>query len=83
MASKKQILNLLEDLARQLDIRVRYEKTTARGGLCKHKGKYQIIIDPKANDDFKIDTVVQALKSFNLDKIFISPALRDILEITN
>ncbi|MDR2869591.1 MAG: hypothetical protein LBV04_03990 [Deferribacteraceae bacterium] len=80
-STKKQLLGMLEDLARQMDIRIRYEKTTARGGLCKHNDKYQIIIDRKSNDDFKIDIIAAALKSFDLSDIYIAPKLRDVLEI--
>lgn len=70
---------MLEDLARQLSIRIRYEKTSARGGLCKHNDKYQIIIDRKSSDDFKIDIIANALKSFDLSDIYIAPKLRDML----
>ena len=80
MSPKKQLLHSLEDLAKQLNIRLRYEKTSARGGLCIHKGKYNIIIDPKASDDFKIDVIVSSLTAFDLSGFFISPKLRDLLE---
>lgn len=78
--NKKQLLLLLEELANQLNIRVRYEKTAARGGLCRHNDEYQIIIDRKATDDFKIDTLARALKTFELSDIYIAPKLRDLLD---
>ncbi len=81
MAPKKQLLHSLEDLAKQLGIRVRYEKTSARGGLCLHQGKYNIIMDPKASDDFKIDLMASALKTFDLSGFFVAPKLRDLLEL--
>ncbi|MDR0453296.1 MAG: hypothetical protein LBH05_00625 [Deferribacteraceae bacterium] len=81
MSPKKQLLHSLEDLAKQLGIRVRYEKTSARGGLCLHHGTYKIIIDPKSSDDFKTGIIAGALKSFDLSGFFISPKLRDFLEL--
>jgi hypothetical protein len=72
---------MLEDLAKQLDVRIRYEKTTARGGLCKHNSNYQIIIDRKATDELKIDVIATALRGFNLADMYISPKLRDVLEL--
>jgi hypothetical protein len=59
---------------------VRYEKTSARGGLCLHEGQYLIIIDRKTSDDFKIEVIARELKNFDLSDIFISPRLRDIIE---
>lgn len=77
---KKAVLLGLENLAEQLGIKIRYEKTQARGGLCRHEGKYQVIIDRKATDEFKIDVLVTALKTFDLSGIFISPQIRALLE---
>ena len=80
MSPKKQLLRSLEDLAKQLNIRLRYEKTSARGGLCIHRGKHNIIIDPKSSDDFKIEIIVRSLAAFDLSGFFIPPKLRDLLE---
>ena len=79
MSSKKYLLHSLEELAKQLSIRIRYEKTSAHGGLCLHEGKYNIIIDKRASTDFKISVIVGALKTFDLSGFFISPKLRDLL----
>ena len=82
MSNKKALLLSLEDLARQLNIRIRYEKTAARGGLCQHNGQYQIIIDRKTTDDFKIDVIANSIKTLDLTDIYISPKLRDLLDIS-
>ena len=79
--SKKPVIAELENLCEQLDIKVRYEKTSARGGLCRLDDKYYIIIDKKTNEDFRIDVLVRELKNFDLTDIFISPRLREMLEI--
>jgi len=81
MSSKKELLQSLEELAKQLEIRIRYEKTLAKGGLCLHQGKYNIIIDRKSSVDFKIEVIAGALKTFDLSNLFISPKLRDLLEL--
>lgn len=79
ISGKKAVLAGLENLAEQLNIKIRYEKTQARGGLCRHEGKYQIIIDRKASDEFKIEVITAALKTFDLSGIFISPQIRAVL----
>ena len=81
MSPKKDLLRSLEELAKQLGIRVRYEKTSARGGLCLHHGSYNIIIDPKSSVEYKIAVISGALKTFDLSNLFISPKLRDLLEV--
>ena len=81
MLPRKQLLAALEYLARQLNILIRYEKTAARGGLCLHNGQHQIIIDRKATDAFKIDVITNAVTTFDLSGIYLSPKLRDLFEI--
>ena len=71
----------MEELAAQLDIKIRYEKTSARGGLCRHNGKYQIIVDKKASEEFKLNVISEALKNFDLSNLFISPQLREYMEL--
>ncbi len=78
---QKEDLALLEDLARQLDITVRYEKVAARGGLCRHNERFHVIIDAKSTDEFKIEILKQSLLKFDLSALFIQPRLRDILEL--
>jgi hypothetical protein len=79
MQGKKALLKGLEELAAQLNIRVRYEKTSARGGLCKHDEQYYIIIDRKASEDLKIDILARELRNFDLSDIFLSPRIRELL----
>jgi len=76
----KQILKELESLCSQLGIVLRYEKTSARGGLCRVEDKYYIIIDRKAKDDYKASVIANSLKNFDLKNIHIKPKLREYLE---
>jgi hypothetical protein len=78
-------LDQLEALAYGLGIEVRYEKipqddVTISGGLYRLKGKNVIVIDSRAKAKDRIRTLVQALKPFNLNNVYIRPALRELLE---
>jgi hypothetical protein len=78
-------LSQLEGLAYQLGIQIRYEKigeedVRSTGGLCLVKGTQVIIINSKATTKDKIQTLVKALRNFDLDDVYIRPALRDLLE---
>lgn len=50
------------------------------GGLCLLKGEYVVIINSKATAKERIKTLVVAIKHFDLDQIYIRPALRELLE---
>jgi hypothetical protein len=79
------LLNLLEALARQLGITLRYESvngedSSSTGGLCRIKGDYVLIIHSQAPDREKIRLLTEALRQFPLNDIYLKPALRDHLE---
>ena len=78
-------LTQLEGLAHTLGIQVRYEKIveeelSSTGGLCRVKGEWVIIINSKAAINEKIHTLVKSLKNFDLNDIYMKPALRELLE---
>ncbi len=78
--SKKDTLKELEELALKAGIKVRYEKTEARGGMCTFQGSPLIIIDRKASDDYKIAVLAENIKKMDLADIYISPKMRELLD---
>jgi hypothetical protein len=77
----------LEELAESFGIQIRYEPirqdedlVRVVGGLCLLRGKYVLIIDSKAAMGEKIRTLAEAIRHFDLDQIYIKPALRELLE---
>lgn len=73
--TKKNLLLELEELAQKAGIKVRYEKTEARGGMCTFQGNPLIIIDRKAADDYKIAVIAENIKKMDLRDIYISPKM--------
>jgi len=77
-------LSLLEELADKLGIPIRYEiikdELTGLGGLCRVDGKFILIIDSTAIAKEKIEIMTDALRRFDLDDIYVRPALRELLE---
>ena len=78
-------LGHLEELARSLDITVRYEKIQKEsaffpGGYCKVKGKDLIIINSKASLDDKVEIIARALLLFDLSQMFVLPAVRELID---
>lgn len=78
--TKKDMLRELEELAQKVGIKVRYEKTEARGGMCKFQGSPLIIIDRKAADDYKIAVIAENIKKLDFTDIYISPKMREVLD---
>jgi len=74
-----EVLGALETLAAALDIDVRYENGDFRGGLCSVDQKHQIILKKSESDEHKIDVLLRELSAFDIENIYIIPALRDLL----
>jgi len=78
------LLIQLEELADNLEIKIRYEKIFKEGsffpgGYCKIKRENLIIINTKASIQDKIEILARALICFDLSQVFIKPALREYL----
>lgn len=77
----------LEELADKLGVPIRYEaiKTeeelpASPGGLCRLQGRLLIIVDSRVPVKSKIRVLADALKRFDLDGVYVLPALRELLE---
>lgn len=80
------MLELLEAAADQLSIKVSYEplqtsgiQTGLRGGLCRVKGQYRIIIDKRASDEERVATLATAVASFDTTELAMPQKVRELL----
>lgn len=78
-------LEHLEELSRRLGIVVRCEalageEIAGRGGLCRVKGQPVIFLPSSASNREKIRILVESLKRFDLDGLYVRPAIRELLE---
>jgi len=81
----EEILAQIEEVARSLEITVRYEKIQKEsaffpGGYCKVKGRDLIIINSKASLDDKVEIIARALALFDLSQIYVLPAVRELID---
>lgn len=81
------IIHQLEELAETFGFQIRYEPiklddelTSVPGGVCQFKGESLLIINSNATGRDKIKVLAQAVKHFDLDRVYIRPALRELLE---
>ena len=82
------MLELLEAASDQLGIKVSYEplqtsgiSTGLRGGLCRVKGAYRVIIDKRATDEERVATLAAAIASFDTTELELPPQVRDLLRM--
>jgi predicted metallopeptidase len=81
------IIEQLEELVKRFGVQIRSEAikqdedlVKVVGGLCLLKGQYVLIINSKATTMDRIWTLATALKHFDLDRIYLRPVLREILD---
>ena len=81
------IIEQLEELIKSFGIQIRREAIKqdedsihVAGGLCLLKGEYILIINSKATKTDRVKTLAAALKHFDLDRIYLRPVLRELLD---
>lgn len=82
------MLELLENAAGQLGIKVSYEPlqmsglaTGLKGGLCKVKGEWRVIIDKRATDEERVATLAGAISRFDISELELAQKVRDVIHM--
>ncbi len=80
-------IDQLEELAEKFGIQIRYEAINldeesiyVTGGLCELRGRSLIIINSRSTIKERIRTLAEALRHFDLDQVYIRPAIRELLD---
>jgi hypothetical protein len=76
----EEVLEELKTLASQLGANVRFEKGDFKGGYCILKENKVIVINKLANLQRKVMILSAALKELGIDKIFVTPRIREVIE---
>ncbi|MGC8659683.1 MAG: hypothetical protein ACP5U1_11470 [Desulfomonilaceae bacterium] len=79
------LLSKLEDLANRLGVKLRYENLSkgpvrAMGGYCRLLDDHLILIDKNDSKKRKIKLIARSLRRFDLETVFVPPALRRIIQ---
>ena len=74
------ILHDLKALADQLGAKVRFERGDFKGGYCILNDNKVIIINKLANLQKKVIILSAALKELGVDKIYLAPKIREIID---
>ncbi len=75
-----QLIADLEELTRQMNIQLRYEKGDFEGGYCVLKDQKILVINKRLTDARKASAMAQALSEYGIETTFIKPTLRAYIE---
>jgi len=76
----EEIVQDLKSIAAQLGAEVRFEKGDFKGGYCILKDSKVIVINKMTNLQRKVIVLSMALKELGVDKIYLTPKMREIIE---
>ena len=80
---EKEFENILVDLkslAKEMGATVRFERGDFKGGYCIIKENKVIVINKLSNLQRKVMTLAAALNELGVDKIYLPPKLREVIE---
>jgi hypothetical protein len=76
----EEVVQELQDVARQLGITVRFERGDFEGGYCILKAQKLLLINRRLLPNRKASVLATALKEIGMDTVFLKPALRAYVE---
>lgn len=80
--TNEQIIDELEQAARQLGFEVRREKGNFRGGRCMKGDDALIVLNKRHLPEVQLAVLAGALRDTPIDTIYLKPAVRRALEAT-
>ena len=79
----EEVIEELKALAAQLGATIRFEKGDFKGGYCLLKDSKVVVINKLANTQRKAIILSEALKELGVEKIYLTPRIREIIEQMN
>jgi hypothetical protein len=79
------LLHHMEEVAFAIGLDIRYERLEGEasgfpGGLCRIRSKPVLILNAEATPREKIMALAKALRRFDLSRVYLRPAVREILD---
>ena len=74
------LINELQEIARQLGVTVRFEKGDFEGGYCILKTEKVMLVNRRLQPTRKAVVLALALHEIGLETVFIKPAVREYIE---
>jgi hypothetical protein len=78
--TSEEVLLELEIVAREMGVRIRFEKGDFDGGYCLLRDERIIVVNRKLNPTRKASVIAQAFGELGIDNEYIKPAIRLFIE---
>lgn len=70
----------LQQLLKQMDIKLKYDRGYFRGGFYRYKDKKTIYLNRADSVDHYVSIIVSELKDMDLSTVSLSPSLKEVLQ---
>ncbi len=76
----EEVIEELQDVARQIGVTVRLEKGDFEGGFCVLREQRLVLVNRRLTPTRKASLLALALQNIGLDTVFLKPAIRQYIE---
>jgi hypothetical protein len=76
----EEIVEELQDVARQIGVTIRFEKGDFEGGFCVLREQRLVLINKRLMPTRKASLLALALQTIGLEEVFLKPAVRQYIE---
>lgn len=74
------LLEELQDVARQIGVTIRFEKGDFEGGFCILRDQRLVLINRRLMPSRKASLLALALQNIGLEAVYLKPAIRQYIE---
>lgn len=77
------MLNQIEDICKQMNITVKYDRFFGRGGFCRLRDRSYFILNERLSNEAKEQIFISELKSFDSDNEALNEQINKIIQISS
>lgn len=77
------MLNQIEDICKQLNITVKYDRFFGRGGFCRLRDRSYFILNERLSNEAKEQIFISELKSFDTNNEAVSEQIRKLTQVSS
>ena len=76
----EEMIQELQDVARQMGITVRFDQGNFEGGYCILRAQQLLLVNRRLQPARKASVLARALREIGLDSVFVKPAVRAYID---
>ena len=76
-------MNQIEEICKQLNITVKYDRFFGRGGFCRLRDRSYFILNERLSNEAKEQIFIHELKSFDTDNEVVNEQIRKLVKVSS